>query len=122
MNRRAIRHGLAVLAWILTSQAGAFARCAPARDADLVAAGGAIVSGRIVAVEGPMPGAGDGFFEQARFEVTERRAGSAPGIVRLQAVQAGLYTIRFSVGAGATFAIRNPHGLSGVTMCDARGP
>lgn len=122
MNHRAICKGLAVAAWVLALQASAFGRCPPRSDAELVAGGGAIVSGRIIEVDIPVTNAGIPYFEQAGLQVTERRAGSAPDIVHLRASEAGLYTYYFAVGGTATLAIRRPFGESWVTICDARGP
>lgn len=122
MNHRAICKGLAVITWMLVLQASAFGGCPPQSDAELVAGGGAIVSGRVVQA-GPPISASDGRNVQwARLEVTERRAGSAPNMVRLLAVDAGLYTLHFTMGTTGTLAIRQPFGESGVTMCDGRGP
>lgn len=122
MNHRAICEGLAVAALVLAPQASAFGRCPPARDAELLAAGGAIVSGRIIEVDVPITNAGIPYFEWAGLQVTERRAGSAPDIIYLRASEAGLYTYHFAVGGTATLAIRRPFGESWVTICDARGP
>lgn len=119
MNDGAVCKGLTVIAWMFALQVNAFARCPPARDAELVAAGGAIVSGRIITA-GSL--ADDSQSQWARLEVTERRAGSAPSIVRLRAVNAGIYTLQFAVGTTGSLAIRRPFGESGVTACDTRGP
>jgi hypothetical protein len=84
----------------------------------MVAAGGAVVSGRIAAVGARVPGTNHPGW--ARLEVTERRAGNAPAIVRLMTTEAGLYTPQFAVGQTITLAIQHPFGESAVSMCDAR--
>ena len=112
--------GLAVLAWMLALQPAAFARCPPNRDAAVVAAGGAIVTGQIIAVGPETHGYGPPFAAWAHLQVQERKAGSAPDIVRLRASEAGLYTTYFAVGQTVTFLVHNPSGESGVTICEGR--
>jgi hypothetical protein len=96
-----------VLAW----PGSAAARCPPAQDAAVIAQGGALVTGRIVAVAPP---------SQARLEVATVHAGAAPAVVRLLGLEAGLYTPRFAIGERHTLVLRTPFGESGVTLCDAR--
>ena len=109
---------LAALGLTLSFQGGALARCAPPRDAEIVAAGGAVVSGRIIEVGANAPGANHA--ASALLQVTERRSGQSPAVVRLVAADAGLYTPQFAVGQTITFAVGHPFGESAVTMCDAR--
>jgi hypothetical protein len=109
-----------LLAILLGAPAGAWARCAPPQDRAILAAGGAIVSGRILEVGGTTPGAGVPGW--ARLEVTARHAGEAPAMVRLRAAAAGLYTPAFRVGDTVTFILRAPSEESSVTLCDRRDP
>jgi len=104
-----------MLAW----SAAAEARCAPARDSEVVARGGAVVTGRIVETGAASDGA---HAASARIEVTRTHAGRAPATVRLLAAEAGLYTPRFRVGEVVTFVVGTPFGVSAVTLCDARDP
>lgn len=54
--------------------------------------------------------------------MTQRHAGDAPSIVRLVAIEAGLYTPLFEVGRQMTILVTRPFGESGVTLCDGRDP
>ena len=63
-----------LLVMVLTWPGSAAARCPPAQDAAVIAQGGALVTGRIVAVAPP---------SQARLEVATVHAGAAPAVVRL---------------------------------------
>lgn len=111
-----------VLFLALIWQVSARAECPPRRDAELLAAGGAIVSGRIIEVGAPASAPGVRHPTWALLAVAERHAGEAPPVVRLLAAKAGLYTPIFTVGQAVTFAVRRPFSESAVTICDARQP
>ena len=86
---------LTVLLFLALAWSGsAAARCPPPRDDEVIAQGGAIVTGR--------------------------HTGQAPDSVRLLAANAGLYTPRFRAGEVVTFIIRAPFGTSTVSLCESR--
>ena len=93
----------------------AAARCPPPRDDEVIAQGGAIVTGRVAET-----GVDADRRTWARLQVTSRHTGQAPDSVRLLAANAGLYTPRFRAGEVVTFIIRAPFGTSTVSLCESR--
>ena len=101
------------LAW----SGSAAALCPPARDDEVIAQGGAIVTGRVAET-----GVDADRRTWARLQVTGRHTGQAPDSVRLLAANAGLYTPMFQAGEVVTFIIRAPFGISTVSLCEGRKP
>lgn len=106
------------LAW----SGSAAALCPPQRDAEVIAQGGAVVTGRVAETGSAARGSEGHHAVWARLEVTGRHSGQAPESVRLLAANAGLYTPRFRVGDVVTFIIHAPFGESTITLCDSREP
>jgi hypothetical protein len=99
------------LAW----SGSAAARCPPPRDDEVIAQGGAIITGRVAETGVDADGT-----TWARLQVTGRHSGQTPDSVRLLAANAGLYTPRFRAGEVVTFIIRAPFGTSTVSLCESR--
>ena len=107
---------LTVLLFLALAWSGsAAARCPPPRDDEVIAQGGAIVTGRVAET-----GVDADRKTWARLQVTGRHTGQAPDSVRLLAANAGLYTPRFRAGEVVTFIIRAPFGTSTVSLCESR--
>ena len=107
---------LTVLLFLALAWSGsAAARCPPPSDDEVIAQGGAIVTGRVAET-----GVDADRRTWARLQVTGRHTGQAPDSVRLLAANAGLYTPRFRAGEVVTFIIRAPFGTSTASLCESR--